>query len=78
MILRLTTVHENTPRVGARASCPPYPRRRALEGVAGRMPALRFSWRGISAVHSAKTHVIPAKLVLCESEEAGIQLAHED
>jgi hypothetical protein len=46
IILQLTTVHENAGRAGI---LPAVARHRALDEVAGRMPALPFPWqRGIS------------------------------
>jgi hypothetical protein len=48
MILRLTTVHENA---GSAGILPALAGHRALDDVAGRMPALPFPWqRGIVAV----------------------------
>jgi hypothetical protein len=48
MILRLTTAHENA---GSAGILPAVARHRALDDVAGRMPALPFPWqRRIPAV----------------------------
>jgi hypothetical protein len=53
MILRLTTVHENP---GSAGILPAVAGHRALDDVAGRMPALPFSWqRTISAVSFGST-----------------------
>ena len=69
MILRLTTVHENP---GSAGIMPAVAGHRALDEVAGRMPALPFSWqRGIDAQRGAgrSRHLIterhPFRLIRC-------------
>jgi hypothetical protein len=47
MILRLTTVHENPRSAGI---LPAAAGHRALDDVAGRMPALPFSWQSLMPV----------------------------
>jgi hypothetical protein len=47
MILRLTTAHENA---GSAGILPAVAGHRALDDVAGRMPALPFSWQSLMPV----------------------------